>query len=65
VYVTLPVVGRRSRTIVLINVVFPEPFGPITATTAPAGIETDTPESARTPPNDFERSSVRSTVSPA
>jgi hypothetical protein len=37
----------------LMSVVFPEPFGPMTAWTVPGSIATSTCESADTPPNRF------------
>src|SRR5262249_53476293 len=55
-----PPSGRRAPLIRLKSVVLPEPFGPMTPRTAPAGTSKLTSRTARTPAKDFERPSTGS-----
>ena len=47
---TLPPVGRKRPPIAFNVLLFPAPFGPISATISPAATESDTPRTASTWP---------------
>jgi hypothetical protein len=52
---TVPAVGRERASSMRIIVVLPEPFGPSTPSTAPAGTSRSTPETATVEPNTLRR----------
>src|SRR5882757_829810 len=58
-----PLVGFRSPERRLTRVVFPAPFGPMTAWISPIAKSSDTSLTAARPPKRFESATVRSAIS--
>src|SRR5438876_11795922 len=53
--ISVPASGVSAPVMILISVDLPAPFSPTSAWTSPAASAKETPFSARTPANDFER----------